>query len=70
MKAYKTFSRIKSETDFKEIDKNLLKGFECSQFSCENKKFLSMIKEQTISAIHNKKYLTIKSQEKNSNIIY
>ncbi len=37
------------------------KGFECSQFSCENKKFISMIKEQTISAIHNKKYLTIKS---------
>ena len=61
MKAFKIFSRIKSETDFNDIDKNLLKGLECSQFSCENKKFLSKIKEQTISAIHNKKYLTIKS---------
>ena len=61
MKAYKIFSRIKSENDFKDIDKNLLKGFKCSQFSCENAKFLTMIKEQTISAIHNKKYLTIKS---------
>ena len=61
MKAFKIFSRIKSETDFKDIDKNLLKGLECNQFSCENKKFLSKIKEQTISAIHNKKYLTIKS---------
>ncbi len=61
MKAYKIFSRIKSETHFKDIDKNLLKGLECSQFSCQNKKFISMIKEQTISAIHNKKYLTLKS---------
>ena len=60
MKAYKIFSK-KSETAFKDIDKNLLQGFECSQFSCENKKFLSMIKEQTISAIHNKKYFTTKS---------
>ena len=59
MEAYKFFSRMKGETDFKDIDQNLLNGFECSQFSCENKKFLSMIKEQTISAIHNKKYWSV-----------
>ena len=64
MKAYKIFSRIKSETDFKDIDKKLILGFECSQFNWENKKFLSMIKEQTISAIHNKKYFTTKSLAK------
>ena len=59
MKAYKIFSRIKHETEFLDIDKNLLKGIECSKFSCEYKKFLSMIKEQTISAINNKKYLNV-----------
>ena len=57
MEAYKSFSWMKTEADFKDIDKNLLQGFECSQFSFENKRFLSMIKEQTISAINNKYFL-------------
>ena len=61
MKAKKIFSKIKREADFKDIDRQLLEGFECSQFSSDNKKFLSMIREQTISAIHNKKYWSIKS---------
>tara|TARA_Y100001968_G_scaffold293607_1_gene299644 strand:+ start:523 stop:708 length:186 start_codon:yes stop_codon:yes gene_type:complete len=59
MKAQKVFPKIKSEVDFKDIDKHLLEGLECSQFSLDNKKFISRIKEHTISAIHNKKYLNI-----------
>ena len=47
---------MKSETNFKNIDRQLLEGFECSQFSSDNKKFLLMIREQTNSAINNKKY--------------
>ncbi len=60
MKPVKNFPKMKSEDDFNDIDRRLLEGFECSQFSYDNKKFLSMIKEQTISAIHNKRYLSIK----------
>ena len=56
-----TFSNMKREADFKDIDRQLLEGFECSQFSSDNKKFLSMIREQTNSAINNKKYWNIKS---------
>ena len=47
---------MKRETDFKEIDRLLLEGFECSQFNSNNKKFLLMIREQTNSALDNKKY--------------
>jgi len=47
---------MKRETDFKDIDRQLLEGFECSQFNSDNKKFLTMIREQTNSAINNKKY--------------
>ena len=61
MKTHKFPLEIKSVADFKDIDRHLLVGFECSQFSYDKKRFISMIKEQTISAIHNKKYLSLKS---------
>ncbi len=47
---------LNSGADFKEIDVKLLEGFECSQFDTQNKKFLSMMREQTDSALNNKKY--------------
>ena len=56
MKTKKTFLNKDVEDDFKDIDKQMLEGFECNQFDSENKKFLSMIREQTNSAINNKKY--------------
>ena len=52
----KTLSNFKRELDFKDIDRQLLEGFECSQFNNQNKKFLSMIREQTNSALNNEKY--------------
>ena len=52
----KTFSNLKRAVDFKDIDRQLLEGLECSQFNNQDKKFLSMIKEQTNSALNNKKY--------------
>ena len=55
-KIKKTFANVKNQIDFQDIDRHLLQGFECSQFNIDNKKFLSMIKEQTNSAIDNKKY--------------
>ena len=58
-KIIKTFSKEKEKVDFQDIDRQLLQGFECSQFNFDNKKFLSMIKEQTNSAIDNKKYWNI-----------
>ena len=42
--------------DFNEIDTKLLEGFECNPFDTQNKKFLSMMREQTDSAFNNKKY--------------
>ena len=63
MKIKKIFSNMRREADqFKDIDRQLLQGFECSQFNSDNKKFLSMIREQTNSAIHNKKYWSAKSK--------
>ena len=55
-KIEKTLSREKKQIDFQDIDRQLLQGFECSQFNIDNKKFLSMIREQTNSALNNKKY--------------
>ena len=55
-KIKKYFSNKKREDDFQDIDKQLLEGFECSQFNSSNKKFLTMIREQTNSAIDNKRY--------------
>tara|TARA_Y100000766_G_scaffold207590_1_gene179321 strand:- start:17 stop:202 length:186 start_codon:yes stop_codon:yes gene_type:complete len=55
-KITKVFSNAKTEVDFQDIDRQLLEGFECSEFNNDNKKFLAMIKEQTNSAIDNKKY--------------
>ena len=52
----KTYSNFKREFDFKDIDRQLLEGFECSQFNNQNKKFLAMIREQTNSALNNEKY--------------
>ena len=49
-------SNMNSNNEFKDIDKQLLEGFECSQFSFDNKKYLRMMREQTNSAINNKKY--------------
>ena len=51
-----SFWNLNSGADFKEIDVKLLEGFECSPFDTQNKKFLSMIREQTDSAFNNKKY--------------
>ena len=55
-KILKAFSNEKEHVYFHDIDRQLLQGFECSQFSMDNKKYLSMIKEQTNSAMDNKKY--------------
>tara|TARA_Y100001968_G_scaffold242695_1_gene226388 strand:+ start:405 stop:593 length:189 start_codon:yes stop_codon:yes gene_type:complete len=55
-KIKKTISNVKIEVDFQDIDRQLLVGFECSQYDNKKKKFLSMIREQTNSAIDNKKY--------------
>jgi len=55
-KIKKTLSNVKTDVDFKDIDRQLLVGFECSEYDNDNKRFLSMIREQTNSAIDNKKY--------------
>ena len=55
-KIKKTLSNVKTEIDFQDIDRQLLVGFECNQYDDDNKKFLSMIREQTNSALNNKKY--------------
>ena len=55
-KIKKTLSNLKKEVNFQDIDRQLLVGFECSQYDNDNKKFLSMIREQTNSAIENRKY--------------
>ena len=55
-KMKKTLSNVKTKVNFQDIDTQLLVGFECSQHDNDNKKFLSMIREQTNSAIDNKKY--------------
>ena len=61
MKEKKTISHREIEVDFKNIDRQLLEGFECNQFSYDNKRFLKMIKEQTNSALNNKKDWCTKS---------
>ena len=66
MKTKKTFSPKDGEVDFKDIDKQMLESFECNQFDSENKKFLSMIREQTNSAINNKKYFIYNNNLKSS----
>ena len=55
-KIKKTLSNVKTEINFQHIDRQLLVGFECNQFDNDNKKYLSMIREQTNSALNNKKY--------------
>ena len=55
-KIKKTLSNVKTEIYFQDIDRQLLVGFECNQYDNDNKKFLSMIREQTNSALDNKKY--------------
>ena len=60
-KIKKTFSNVNTEMDFHDIDKQLLVGFECNQYYYDNKKFLSMIREQTNSALDNKKYWNAKN---------
>jgi len=56
-KIKKTLSNVKTEIYFQDIDRQLLVGFECNQYDNDNKKFLSMLREQTNSALNNKKYL-------------
>ena len=56
-KIKKTFSYSKTEIYFQNFDRQLLVGFECNQYDNDNKKFLSMLREQTNSALNNKKYL-------------
>ena len=55
-KIKKTLSYLKTEIYFQNIDRQLLVGFECNQYDNDKKKFLSMIREQTNSALNNKKY--------------
>ena len=55
-KIKKNFYNKNIDVDFTDIDRKILVGFECSEFNFENRKFLSMIREQTNSAINNKKY--------------
>ena len=55
-KIKKTLSKVETEIDFQDIDRLLLAGLECNQYDNDNKKFLSMIREQTNSALDNKKY--------------
>ena len=55
-KIKKTLSTVKTEINFQDIDSQLLTGFECNQYDNDKKKFLSMIREQTNSALDNKKY--------------
>ena len=59
-KIKKTLSKVTTEIDFQDIDWQLLVGFECNQYDNDNKKFLSMIREQTNSALNNKKYWNAK----------
>ena len=56
MKTKKAFVNMERDIDFKDIDRQLLEGFECSSFNNQNKKFLSMIREQTNSALNNQRY--------------
>ena len=56
-KIKKTLASLKTEIYFQDIDRQLLVGFECNQYDNDNKKFLSMLREQTNSALNNKKYL-------------
>ena len=56
MRVSKNILRVKGNIDFKDIDSQLLAGFECSEFSNDNKKYLLMIREQTNSAFNNRKY--------------
>ena len=58
-KIKKTLSNVKAEVDFQDIDRQLLVGFECNHYGNEHKKFLSMIREQTNSALDNKKYWNV-----------
>ena len=55
-KIKKTLSDVKTAIDFQDIDRQLLVGFECNQYDNDKKKFLTMIREQTNSALDNKKY--------------
>ena len=55
-KIKKTLSYVETGNYFQQIDRQLLAGFECNQYDNDNKKFLSMIREQTNSALNNKKY--------------
>ena len=59
-KIKKTLSKVETEIDFQDIDRQLLAGLECNQYDIDNKKFLSMIREQTNSALNNKKYWNAK----------
>ena len=59
-KIKKTLSNVNTEIDFQDIDRQLLEGFECNQYDNDKKKFLSMIREQTNSALYNKKYWNAK----------
>ena len=59
-KIKKTLSYVETENYFQQIDRQLLVGFECNQYDNDNKKFLSMIREQTNSALDNKKYWNAK----------
>ena len=58
----KKTSSFKTKVDFQNIDRQLLIGFECSQYTNQNQKFLSMMREQTNSALDNKKYWNANNQ--------
>ena len=59
-KIKKTLSKVEIEIDLHDIDRKLLEVLEFNQYDNDNKKFLSMIREQTNSALNNKKYWNAK----------
>ena len=55
-KIQKRFINEIESISFTEIDKKILLGWECQEFHGQSKKYLSMLREQTNSAINNKRY--------------
>ena len=55
-KIQKYFINEKRNLGFSEIDEKILLGLDSTQCKNEKRKYLSMIREQTNSAMNNKKY--------------
>tara|TARA_Y100001968_G_C19402082_1_gene741563 strand:+ start:630 stop:860 length:231 start_codon:yes stop_codon:yes gene_type:complete len=59
----KNFSKNKLAISFREIDVNLLIGWECTESSKKQKDFLESLKSQTKAAMENKKFNAKRFQE-------